>query len=218
MPQPAPFYQRLIRSFGASVLLHAMVISVFVYGFGKNQPSSNQGLHPNTAFEWLEFGTKVSSSKPQKKLKQIPNKTDTELKTAAPPSMNDTSEAAAAPLTAIATTEPTTAEARESAETRYVTDLAHLLDRNKQYPRESILREQEGRVVVSVSIDRDGIVHEKSVATPSPFHLLNLAALETVTRIGKFPAPPVALLHELGAHGTGSLRLKIPLSFQIDRR
>ncbi len=193
-----------------SILLHALVLAVFAFGISR-------GFHVaqrRNGQDWLELGADIrpSASPRQLKLHELKQPTNaplaTELQAGAP---------AAEPNSVSVQGESDSSGSRETAESTYVNELASLLNRAKRYPRESIAREQEGRVVVAVSVDREGNVHETQISTPSPFRLLNEAALETVGRIGKFPAPPAILLSDAGGHGIGSRRLKIPISFRIER-
>lgn len=63
------------------------------------------------------------------------------------------------------------------------------------YPAEARRRNQEGTVVVSFTVDANGSVIGARVATPSPWPLLNDAAVRAVRR-WKFPAGPVMNLQQ----------------------
>ncbi len=199
----------ILRSLGASILLHALVLMGLAFGISRGFDVAQQDKGQN----WLELGADIRPSVVRSKS----NRSAVAEQRAQNP-FSESSTAAAAEASQSKQDADSESGTRASAETTYVTELASLLNTAKRYPRESIAREQEGRVVVAVSVDRDGGVHDVQVSTPSPFRLLNEAALETVGRIGKFPAPPAVLLSDASEHGTGSRRLKIPISFRIERR
>ncbi len=203
----ALYLRAVTRSLAMSVLLHALVLAVFAVGIARGVRVAQE----NTGQNWLELGADLSPSR---------IRIDSKPSVVAQPQAQNLVEPSTATAIVSGGSEAdvgSESTARSSAESNYVTELARLLNRAKKYPRESIAREQEGRVVVAVSVDRDGNVHETQISTPSPFKLLNEAALETVGRIGRFPAPPAILLSDAGIHGAGSRRLKIPISFRIDR-
>lgn len=92
----------------------------------------------------------------------------------------------------------------------YLTELIRLLETNRIYPASSIRREEEGRVLLSVTVDADGTLSDLRVQEPAAFDNLNRAALETLRKIGKFPAPPDRF--------STPLHIRIPLAFRIERR
>jgi protein TonB len=212
----------LWRGFIASFAIHALVLGLFALGVSEGHRLAVNGdghfdLSLDIAHHVLPKSmTVVPRGKPahSKRARVTSNEVAT-LEGAKVLPQNQAAPTSSSDALAAQSTAGSSPEALATVETRYISDLTVLLNRTKEYPRESIAREQEGKVVVSVSIDRDGLVHEMVVAAPSPFRLLNEAAIATVNRIGKFPAPPVTLVS--GVHGAGSLRLKIPISFRIER-
>ncbi|MBX3021766.1 MAG: energy transducer TonB [Bdellovibrionales bacterium] len=91
----------------------------------------------------------------------------------------------------------------------FLQNVARLIDRNKVYPRESLRREEEGKVVIGVSLNRDGSVADVKLEQPCPFSALNEAALKTVAAIGRFPEVPLEIPVPLHVH--------VPLSFRLQR-
>lgn len=91
----------------------------------------------------------------------------------------------------------------------YVGQVMLLMDKFKLYPPESLEREEEGRVVIGLTIHEDGSISGTTLEEKSPFDLLNAAALKTIERIGKFPPldPGIA----------APLHLHVPLVFKIQR-
>lgn len=91
----------------------------------------------------------------------------------------------------------------------YIISVARLINERKIYPREAVDREQEGRVVVGLTLNAAGEKVESAIEEPCPFQLLNDAALKTIAAVGKFPAVPA---------GVGvPLHLHIPLVFKVER-
>jgi periplasmic protein TonB len=88
----------------------------------------------------------------------------------------------------------------------YVGEVARAIDRRKRYPRESRLRGEEGKVVLSLRIKPSGIIEESHVEISSEFNALNLAALETVRGIEQLPPIP---------KGHAFLRIEVPIIFRI---
>lgn len=91
----------------------------------------------------------------------------------------------------------------------YVVKIVTLLNQHKLYPQEAIDREQEGKVVLEVTLGADGQVKEAKVVQPSFYEVLNQAALRTVQRIARFPPPPDP---QQDFHFTA------PLQYRIERR
>jgi periplasmic protein TonB len=61
------------------------------------------------------------------------------------------------------------------------------------YPREAALAHEEGTVLVQFTVDESGSVTSASAAEPSPFSLLNQAAVRTIRDDWRFPRGPVRL-------------------------
>ena len=91
----------------------------------------------------------------------------------------------------------------------YIISIARLINEKKIYPREAVDREQEGRVVVGLTLNASGEKIQASIEEASSFQLLNDAALKTVDAVGKFPPVPP----DVGL----PLHLHIPLVFKVER-
>jgi protein TonB len=89
----------------------------------------------------------------------------------------------------------------------YVSRVIDLLNRARTYPRDALAREEEGVVVLEVNVAGDGSLSEEKVEVPSPYPSLNRAALETLKRVGHFPAPP-----------RPQLTIHVPIRFKIQGR
>lgn len=92
----------------------------------------------------------------------------------------------------------------------YIQQILQLISRKKTYPKEALQREQEGKVMVAVTVEKDGQVIETVVEEAAPFEALNSAALETIRSVGKFPPLPEGI--------DAPLHLHIPLVFKLDTR
>ncbi len=110
-------------------------------------------------------------------------------------------------------TEPAKPEGNPNSTAResdlYIEAVTKLINARKVYPRMAIEREEEGRVVVAVTIDREGHLIESIVEEKAPFDSLNRAALETVKAVGDFPPIPSEVADPVHLH--------IPLVFKIER-
>jgi TonB family protein len=98
-------------------------------------------------------------------------------------------------------------EAAEQESSLYIMAVTKLISERKVYPLAAIDREEEGRVVVGVSLNRQGQVIGKKIEEPSPFSLLNQAALDTISAVGKFPPLPAGVVAPMHLH--------IPMIFKI---
>ena len=93
----------------------------------------------------------------------------------------------------------------------YVARVSARLNRFKSYPEASRNAGQEGTVVLSLTINRDGTVRAVGIGNSAGFDPLDEAALEMVNRAQPFPAFPVRLTEPY-------LRFSIPVSFTIETR
>lgn len=91
----------------------------------------------------------------------------------------------------------------------FLAEVTKLVDRNKIYPQDAISREQEGKVVVGITLDRNGNLIDTKIETPSPFQTLNEAAIKTLQGIHKYPDIPAII--------PSPIHLHIPLVFRIER-
>lgn len=108
-----------------------------------------------------------------------------------------------------ATSQPTgdpQAVARESD--LFISAVTRIIDQHKVYPREALAREEEGKVIVGLTLERSGQVVASQVEEPSPFSRLNEAALQTIKMVGQFPPVPSTIATPLHLH--------VPLVFKIE--
>lgn len=94
------------------------------------------------------------------------------------------------------------------AERTYLAEFLSELSRYKHYPRSARLREQEGRVVVDLVLEKDGTITDVKVARASGYLVLNRAALRSVQRMDRFKPFPSDLERK-------SWRLSIPFQYAI---
>jgi len=92
---------------------------------------------------------------------------------------------------------------------RYLLTLIQRLDALKTYPRDSLLREEEGLVILTLVIHPNGQIESSEVSNPSPFLSLNRAALEAARKLPALPPLP--------SEWTKSIRVKIPISYRLTR-
>lgn len=62
-----------------------------------------------------------------------------------------------------------------------------------EYPRQAARQRQQGTVVVQFTVGEDGRVQVAEAVTPSPWPLLNAAAVRTVRERWRFRAGPARL-------------------------
>jgi TonB family protein len=84
-----------------------------------------------------------------------------------------------------------------------------LINQHKAFPPSAIDREEEGQVLIAVTIAKDGHILESKIESPSPFESLNQAALDAILAVGKFP--------ELPDPTPEPIHLHVPLIFKIER-
>lgn len=90
----------------------------------------------------------------------------------------------------------------------YIETILQIINQRKVYPRESLEREEEGRVVLGVSVAVDGKVLDVQIEESSPFQRLNASAVKTIFDIKAFPPLPSAV--------TPPLHLHIPLLYRLE--
>ncbi|MFZ5453853.1 MAG: energy transducer TonB [Thermodesulfobacteriota bacterium] len=91
----------------------------------------------------------------------------------------------------------------------YLHKVRSLLEKHKIYPPMARRKHQEGVVVLQFTISADGMVAALGVTNSSGYAVLDRAAQDTVSRIGKFPPIPAELQKS-------SLKIKVPLSFRLE--
>lgn len=88
----------------------------------------------------------------------------------------------------------------------YLGYLRSQIESHKKYPREAVLRREEGRVEVSLTLQKNGRITDLFISqSASP--VLDRAALEAIRALPDLPAPPADL--------QAPLNLKIPIRFEL---
>ncbi|MDD2901087.1 MAG: energy transducer TonB [Syntrophales bacterium] len=90
----------------------------------------------------------------------------------------------------------------------YLATVRQLLEKHKRYPGEARRRWQEGVVVLSFTITRNGEIAQPRVSHSSGHQILDNAARETLKRLSRFPPFP-AQLHR------SQLAIQVPLAFRL---
>lgn len=90
----------------------------------------------------------------------------------------------------------------------YLAKVRQLLEKHKRYPREARRRWQEGVVVLSFTINRNGEITHPKVTHSSGHRALDEAARETLRRLSRFPPFPPQLQRS-------QLAIKVPLAFRL---
>lgn len=93
--------------------------------------------------------------------------------------------------------------------TAFITSVTRLVERARIYPRDSLRREEEGKVTVAVTLNRNGELLDAKVEEPCPFDSLNQAALKTVRSVRAYPVVPDSL--------PAPVHLHIPLLYRVER-
>lgn len=94
------------------------------------------------------------------------------------------------------------------AEAMYKNQLISFTNQNVRYPQRAASRNQEGRVIVQVKLDRAGNVLESEVIQSSGHSLLDRESLRAVERASPYPAIP-------GVIESATHTAEIPLTFVL---
>jgi len=92
----------------------------------------------------------------------------------------------------------------------YVSQIVHKIDEVKIYPDDSVFREEQGRVVISIEVQPNGQIGSIQLVESCSFDSLNRAAIETLRRIGKLPPLPQSFKQ--------ALKLRIPINYELSKR
>ena len=95
-----------------------------------------------------------------------------------------------------------------SPQARYNSLLSSIINKHKHYPRMAKALHHEGRVVVQVTLDKEGNLINIEILEKASFETLTKAAMETIRNVGKFPPLPVEL-------GKEQLTFKVPVDYKI---
>jgi TonB family protein len=97
--------------------------------------------------------------------------------------------------------------AADSAVAAYARSVATIINNHKVYPRLSRFNKEEGELVVKLVVDKNGKVYSSEVKVPTVHRRLNSAALETIEKIGNFPAPSFS--------SAQYVELLVPFKYQV---
>lgn len=89
--------------------------------------------------------------------------------------------------------------------------MAHL-NKFKKYPKNSLINEEEGKVVLRVKIDKNGNVLSLKMRKSSKFESLNNEALKLFKDASPLPKPPIDLMK-----GKSSIILNMPIEYDIKK-
>jgi len=92
----------------------------------------------------------------------------------------------------------------------YLVTVRSILDRHKAYPRWAKRSNLEGTVQLRFVVSKSGSIEQATVARSSGHKILDEEAIQTVRRVGTFPAFPPALVYS-------RLCLDVPLVFRLVR-
>lgn len=120
-----------------------------------------------------------------------------------------TSQSNAAEDSKVQNAEPGDPAAIQRESDIFIGAVTRLLEQRKIYPQQAIDREEEGKVIVGLTLDRDGLLTAANLEGPSPFQLLNEAALRTVRAVGHFPKVPDVV--------PAPIHLHVPMVYRIER-
>lgn len=91
----------------------------------------------------------------------------------------------------------------------YLAHLKEKVEAARIYPAQAMRRDQEGAVILRVVIGTDGRIEEVRIVEPSPFSLLNQAAVETIRSLSSLPPPPPGFGNQI--------EVTIPLVYRLER-
>ncbi|MGL1889386.1 MAG: TonB family protein [Reichenbachiella sp.] len=96
----------------------------------------------------------------------------------------------------------------DSIQSTYIQQIARKINLNRYYPAPAKRLKQQGTVVISFSLNKQGVITHSSIKSPSSFPLLNDAALKTLVKCNNFdPIPQTLALNVLD--------LEIPLEYNL---
>jgi len=93
--------------------------------------------------------------------------------------------------------------------TRFSSQVWNRIAQSKYYPRIARKRGFEGQPVVAFTLGNEGDLLELSIVNPSPFKILDEAALDAVKSASPYPPIPKLLK-------TDSMRFNLPISFMLE--
>ena len=103
-----------------------------------------------------------------------------------------------------------TAETLKAIENEYLLKLRRLIEKNKTYPNSAKRLKQMGKVYISFTIHKNGIIDDVQISKKSNFRKLNKAAAEIMSKIQKFEPIPNELKKS-------NWSITVPIVYQIIR-
>ena len=100
-------------------------------------------------------------------------------------------------------------ELLKKIKTRFSSQVWNRIAQSKYYPRIARKRGFEGQPVVAFTLGNEGDLLELSIVNPSPFKILDEAALDAVKSASPYPPIPKLLK-------TDSMRFNLPISFMLE--
>ena len=82
------------------------------------------------------------------------------------------------------------------------------IDRQKKYPNEAASMHKEGKVILSFVINLEGVIRNLKIVKPSPYEVLNEAALQAVRDSNPFLRPPPRLF-------TDDILIELDVTFDL---
>lgn len=92
---------------------------------------------------------------------------------------------------------------------QYASQVAELIDKNKYYPIMAKRLEQEGEVLLNITIDKHGNLLKVAIERSCSFDSLNLAAVDAVHKVQRFPPIPEGLMSQ-------QITFTIPIEYLIN--
>ncbi len=90
----------------------------------------------------------------------------------------------------------------------YISKVRYRIEKEKRYPKKSLIRKEEGTVMVSFLLNSSGSLLSAEVFSSSGFEGLDDAAIETVMGASPYPPFPKRLKRD-------RLSLKVPIKYEI---
>lgn len=117
---------------------------------------------------------------------------------------------ASVPVASSGTRSTQTASYRDdvSARRAYLAALAAAINRKKYYPRLAKRRREQGSVVVSFVVERDGRLSDVKIVSSSTIDRLDQAALKTLHRISPFKPIPASVKRE-------RWQISVPIEYRL---
>ena len=195
--------RRRIPAWGFSVILHFSAVTLLsVFGLHGDEPS---GLPPSPLEIALSPGQSAGSLRPAQQPAHPPSHrtlSPTDPLVVNPPLPNAPSGESS--LQSEAPDFPVNGSTSQGS--TYLGYLRSQIESHKKYPREAVLRKEEGLVEVSFTLQKNGRLTDLSISqSASP--VLDHAALDAIRALPDLPAPPADL--------QAPLNLKIPIRFEL---